>query len=89
MANKRQLKKIINYICSDLFSECVAASLYSGNKKVEEVNAILASIIIVQRNYICRVSHPEPGMPPKKYYQDLKKRLNAQILEITDSISSI
>ena len=89
MANKRQLKKIINYICSDLFSECVAASLYSGNKKVEEVNAILASIIIVQRNYICRVSHPEPGMTPKKYYQDLKKRLNAQILEITDSISNI
>ena len=43
MANKRNLKKIINYICSDLFSECIATSLYSDKKKQEEVNAILAS----------------------------------------------
>ena len=50
MANKRDLKKIINYICSDLFSECIAASLYNGKKKQEEINAILTSIIIVQSN---------------------------------------
>jgi len=89
MANKRNLKKIINYICSDLFSECIAASLYNGNKKQEEVNAILASIIILQRNYICRVSHPEPGMSPKAYFKDLKNRFTTQIEEITDNIANI
>lgn len=89
MANKRNLKKIINYICSDLFSECIAASLYNGNKKQEEVNAILASIIILQRNYVCRVSHPEPGMPPKSYFKDLKEKFTIQIEEITDNIANI
>lgn len=89
MANKRNLKKIINYICSDLFSECIATSLYSDKKKQEEVNAILASIIILQRNYICRISHPEPGMSPKAYFKDLKEGFTAQIEEITDNIANI
>ena len=89
MANKGDLKKIINYICSDLFSECIAASLYNGNKKQEEINAILTSIIIVQSNYVCRISHPEPGMSKKAYFKDLKEKFTAQIEEITDNIANI
>lgn len=89
MANKRELKKLVNYICSDLFSECIAASLYNGNSNEEEVNSILISILIVQRDYVCRISHPEPGMPPKDYFKDLKERLNIQIEEISDNIANI
>lgn len=89
MANKRELKKIINYICNDLFSECIAASLYNGNKKLDEVNAILTSILIVQREYVCRISHPEPGMPAKVYFKDLKDKFNKCIIEITDNIANI
>jgi len=29
--NKRELKKSVNYICSELFAEGVAVSLYSQN----------------------------------------------------------
>ncbi len=89
MANKRELKKLVNYICSDLFSECIAASLYNGNSNEEEVNSILISILMVQRDYVCRISHPEPGMPPKDYFKDLKERLNIQIEEISDNIANI
>ena len=89
MANKRELKKRVNYICSDLFSECIAASLYNGNSNEEEVNSILISILMVQRDYVCRISHPEPGMPPKDYFKDLKERLNIQIEEISDNIANI
>ena len=32
MANKRTLKKNINNICSLLFSECVAESLYNNKQ---------------------------------------------------------
>ena len=35
MANKRKLKRTINYVCGDLFAECVAASLYSGKQEAE------------------------------------------------------
>lgn len=89
MANKRDLKKLINYICDDLFSECIAASLYCDNRKKEEVNSIITAIVMVRQNYIQRISHPEPGMPKKDYFNDLKKRLNEQIAEITDNIANI
>ncbi len=89
MANKRSLKKNINYICSDLFSECVAASLYTGKKNKEDINAILTSILIVHNNYICRVSHPEPGMSSKSYFKDLKEKFNLQVDEIIDQIANI
>jgi len=88
MANKRSLKKIINYICSDLFSECVATALYS-NKKQEDVNAVLSAVLILHSDYIRRVSHPEPGMQPKAYYDDLKKRFNAQVSETVDNIANL
>lgn len=89
MANKRNLKKKINHICSELFSECIAKSLYNGGKNKEGVNAVLSAILIVHNKYICRVSHPEPGIPPKKYYKDLKDRFYIQICEITDNIANI
>ncbi len=83
------LKKMIGCVCSDLFSECVAASLYAGKKDRDDVNAILSSIVIVRRNYVCRVSHPEPGMPAKAYFRDLRERFSAQVNEIVDSIANI
>lgn len=89
MANKRDLKKMINYICSDVFSECVAASIYSGKKGSEDVKAILSSILIVNDDAIRRVSHPEPGMPKNVYYKDLKDKFNSQIGEIVDQIINI
>ena len=50
---------------------------------------ILASIIILQRDYVCRISHTEPGMPPRAYFKDLKDKFRIQIEEITDSIANI
>ena len=29
MANKRNLKKEINFVCSELFAECIAVSTYT------------------------------------------------------------
>lgn len=89
MSNKRQLKKSIDYICSDLFAECVAASLYCGKEQKENGEALLTSILITHSNYIRRVSHPEPGMPKKKYYKNLIKSFNEDINTIFDQISAL
>ncbi|MCI7309280.1 MAG: hypothetical protein MR536_00270 [Prevotella sp.] len=85
--NKRDLKKTINYVCSELFAECVAASLYSGHANEENVNALLASILNTHSDYLQRVSHPEPGLKPKLYYQHLVKEFNKCVGEIIDQIS--
>lgn len=88
MANKRELKKKINYICSELFAECVANSLYNVKTDDKNVEALLHSILTIHNNYICRISHPEPGMSKKKYFSDLVSKFNAQISEAVDQIVS-
>ncbi|MCH3993666.1 MAG: hypothetical protein LKG14_00795 [Prevotella sp.] len=90
MKNKRLLKRKINYICSDLFAECIAADLYGGRKtEKEDVEALLTSILTLHSNFISRISHPEPGMKPKKYFQDLTEDFNKQSSEIIDQISNL
>ena len=88
MANKRSLKKAINTICEELFAECVAASLYGAENHEDNANALLHSIILMQSDFICRISHPEPGMPAKKYYQKLREDFVAQASDIVDQINN-
>lgn len=87
MANKRTLKKSINYVCSELFAECVANSLYSTSDN-NNTNAILHSIITMRNNYVSRISHPEPGISNKNYYSDLIEKFNEQADEIIDQITN-
>lgn len=90
MSSKRVLKKSINYICSELFAECVASSLYNvkpGND--DNCEALLHSIVSIHHNYVCRISHPEPGISPKVYFADLTKKFNEQIDEIIDQIANM
>ena len=89
MAKKRGLKRAINYVCNDLFAETVAASLYGSNKNKDAVDQTLASIIVLRDDYIKRISHPEPGMSPQKYYSEIIKEFNTQVLEIIEQIKTL
>lgn len=89
MANKRDLKRSINYICSELFAECVAASLYNGKPAQDTVDNILSSILMIHADYIARVSHPEPGLNHKAYYKQLTSDFNKQTSELVDQISAM
>jgi hypothetical protein len=89
MANKRILKRTINYICSDLFAEAVAASLYGEKPNKDNVDALLTSIIIIHNDFISRISHPEPGMKTKTYYKAIIEDFNKQASEIVDQIQNL
>ncbi len=89
MANKRDLKRGINYICSELFAECIATSIYSNNADKANADSLLKSIMRTHSDYIMRVSHPEPGMPAKKYYRSLIQSFNNDVNDIVDSISNL
>ena len=88
MANKRDLKRTINYITSELFAETVAASLFNGNQQAD-VDGILSSIVMVNADFIKRVSHPEPGIKAGDYYKNLTKDFNKQVSEIIDQIATL
>ena len=86
MASKRQLKQRINLICDELFAECVAASLYGQNR--ESAEALIYSTIKMRNNFIRRISHPEPGLPAKTYYKDLKEKFTSQASELLDQLNN-
>ena len=89
MANKRTLKKSIHAICEELLAECVAASLYGNENHKDNEDALLWSIVHMQNNFICRVSHPEPGIPVRQYYKDLREKFTAQVGETIDQINTL
>ena len=70
MASRRDLKKKISYIASDLF----LASLVEGVNREVVVGAIHNVLALVPR-----ISHTEPGNVKgfyKKLYEDLNKEIN-------------
>ena len=89
MSNRKSLKKKINNICADLFAECVATSLYTGRPRKEDVDAILELIISVNDDYVRRVSHPEPGLPARKYFKVIREAFDKQVIEIIDQIGNL
>ena len=89
MSNKRDLKRTINYICGDLFTEGIAASLYGENRDNDNTEAILTSILVMHSNYIRRVSHVQPGMPAKVYFKDLKAKFSKEVNEIVDQLNNL
>lgn len=88
MANKRSLKRNINYVCSELFSEVVAIS-YTTNTSDDDIKALLTSILVIHDDYVRRVSHPEPGLAQRTFYKALVSNFNKQAAEIVDQITNI
>jgi hypothetical protein len=88
MANKRSLKRCISYICGELFAECISVSAYYNSDK-QNADALLRCIMRIHSDYIMRVSHPEPGMPAKKYYKSLIADFNNSVNEVVDHIKNL
>ena len=85
MAKRRVLKRTITNICSELFIEGVAASF--NNKHPENSEALLSSILKMEREFVCRISHVEPGMKARTYFKDLSEKFNARVIELVDQIN--
>ena len=52
MANKRELKQMINNVCEQLFAECMAVSLYEVKPDQETLRALLTSILLLRKDYV-------------------------------------
>jgi hypothetical protein len=89
MAKKRDLKQTINYICSELFAEAVAASLYGATANTESIEELFSTIIVTRNDFVKRISHPEPGMKAKKYYDKLIMDFNDRVSDIIDQIGNL
>lgn len=87
MASRKDLKKNVNYIVGELFVECL---LNSMNDKVDKTKAdeILTQILVMQDEFVSRISHTEPGNV-KGFYKKFRTDFNAKVNEIVEAIKKL
>ena len=91
MANKRELKKEINFISNELIAECLFNKLYIKNSDPQKIDELLSRIINCQDDFLRRVNTPDGKENPKlvkKYYKSLIQSFDNKIGEILNEFKS-
>ena len=88
MASRRELKKTVNYISGELFSECLINSMFVPGTDKAKADQLMAEILKMQDECISRISHTEPGNV-KGFYKKFRSDFNAKVNEIIDAIAKL
>ncbi|MBO4723855.1 MAG: hypothetical protein J5596_00855 [Bacteroidaceae bacterium] len=88
MASRRNLKKDINYIIGDIFTEClIYKELVPGTDK-EAADALIVDLLRIDNDFNARISHTEPGKA-KEYYRALIKDFQTEITKVIDKLTKL
>ena len=88
MASRKDLKKAINYIVGELFTECVFIRLALPEADKEKADRVLTDILNMQDDFVNRVSHTEPGNV-KGFYKKLREDFNKRVGEILEAMNQL
>ena len=88
MASRRELKKTVNYISGELFSECLINSMFVPGTDKAKADQLMAEILKMQDEFVSRISHTEPGNV-KGFYKKFRSDFNAKVNEIIDAIAKL
>ena len=86
MANRRDLKKNVNYIANVTVGLCIIEGMNAEGAKRESINELISKVINLRSDIISRISHTEPGNV-KGFYKKLKSDFNTQIEEIFNKLN--
>jgi hypothetical protein len=88
MASRRNLKKDINYIIGDIFTECLIYKELVPGTDQEAADALIVDLLRIDNDFNARISHTEPGNA-KEYYRTLVKDFQNQITEVIDKLTKL
>ncbi len=88
MASRRNLKKVITFVVDELATEAFLMS-YDAKGDTEAWVNLFNKIFSLNNDYIARVSHVEPGMPARKYFNALCDSFNADAKVILDEVAQL
>ncbi|MBP8850962.1 MAG: hypothetical protein KBG80_10440 [Breznakibacter sp.] len=77
MANRRDLKKDINFLTTEIVSECYIKHLLT-NTDEKAVSELITEALSNGDEFLKRVNHPDGKLNPKlvkKYYSHLRREL--------------
>ncbi len=85
MASIKRLKKGINNICSELFSECLFCRFYIPGVKPGKADEIIVELLKMQTDFIKRANCPD-GKHNKKLVKSHYSKLRSDFLQKTEQI---
>ncbi len=88
MAKRRDLKKNVNYIASELFAECVAQRVLFPNVDKNELDRLMTEVLSMHTEFISRISHTEPGNV-KGFYKKFNLDFSNKVNEIIDGLEKL
>lgn len=89
MANKREIKKDVDYLVGEVISDCYTYLMIHGEKNRDNVIEIIGSIVEKRNNFISRVNNPDKSFDSKQIKSHYKA-INADLLAaVDDSFSKL
>ncbi|WP_321517830.1 hypothetical protein [uncultured Bacteroides sp.] len=88
MASRKNLKKHVNYISGEIFTECIINSLYVPGTDKVKADELMAQVLEMQQEFISRISHTQPGQV-KQYYKKFHQDFSTRIKALIDSIGAL
>lgn len=104
MANKRDLKKVINNVCADIATECLIAAKYVKGVEPEKMDEIVGKLADLQAGALSSISFAFDKVPSefenmreynkaksayfRKAYNSLREKFSARIHEIVKEMNA-
>lgn len=85
---RRELKKVVNNLSSELFAECIFALHYQNVKNREDIENVMRSIVVLRAEMISRISHVEPGST-KLFFKKINQELTTASEDIVEQIKAL
>lgn len=92
MAKKRILKKNINYVAGELFTELLICQTFLPAIVPEKVEGLMKRIFELQDEFLCRAQHPDGNSDRKRvkrYYRKLRIDFENEVNAITKDLGSL
>ena len=86
MANRRDLKKHVNYISEVTVGMCIIESLNAEGERRKAIAELAEKTLYLRSDIISRIIHTEPGSV-KIFYKKLKSDFNTGIEDVFDRLN--
>ncbi len=89
MANKREIKKDVDYLISEVISDCYTYLMIHGDKNRDSVIEIIGAIVDKRNDLISRVNNHDKSFDSKQIKSHYKAINNDLLTSIDDSFSKL
>lgn len=84
MASRKQLKKSIKLVTSELFTDCIALSLCKQGDS-ETLDQLMTELLALNADYVSRLSHVERGSE-RLFFKKLREEFTEKVNDLGERI---